>query len=62
MISKGYTIDRYLRLYFDWNWIRTKELKLKSNQRTDTHAFYILDEDGNILHGWILEPLNTNTQ
>lgn len=60
MTSNNYIVDRYLRLYFDWNFIKTKELVLKSNNRTDRHAFYILDEDGDILHGWIMEPYKPN--
>ena len=50
-------LARYLELYFDWNFIKTKELKLLSNDYSDRHAFYIIDEDGNVLHGWIIEPI-----
>lgn len=45
-----------LQLYFDWTWIKTKQLKFKSNPYTDMHAFYIVDEDGDILHGWGFQP------
>jgi hypothetical protein len=50
-------IDSSLKLYFDWTFIKSKELRMLSNQYTDRHAFYIIDEDGNVLHGWVLEPL-----
>jgi hypothetical protein len=49
---------KYLELYFDWSFIKTKELKLLSNDYSDRHAFYIIDEDGNVLHGWIIEPID----
>ena len=62
MISKPYTIDTHLKLYFDWSFIRTKELKWISNPYSDRHAFYIMDEDGNILHGWYIEPLTTKPE
>jgi hypothetical protein len=50
-------IEKYLNLYFDWNFIKHCELVMVSDNKLDYHMFMIYDRYGELLHGFHIERI-----
>ena len=50
-------IEKYLNLYFDWNFIKHCELVMVSDNKLDYHMFMIYDRHGELLHGFHIERI-----
>jgi hypothetical protein len=48
---------KHLELYFDWQYFKTIDMILVSDDILDYHMFMIYTKDGELLHGFHIERI-----